>query len=365
MIKIVNKEIKAVMTVFLLILLSSCSSVIGDRYSQLPANESIVTSNTPIDINILANWRGETNFDKLAGQSDLIIVGRVNSIYSSELYSNPYYVDSRSDITNYLHSFATCYDIQVLEVMKGQHEAGETVTFTYPGDTNHIKWSTFYGEPDKLMKINSVYLLFMVCNENKFTNGQHTSVNKGYSVYMVNGDETECVGIANREENPLNGMSLSAVREKIAAEVPDAFPSKHGDDIEELYSDPLNYMCQLSDTIPYQNENQLINTSDDIIIGTIVDSSDINEDIFFFTGKENDLAGQLITVKISCSLKGRHSADEKIQIFVRRDEEKGKYLPGQYLTGTEGCFFLCCMDELYGYHLCNGELQASLLKLMN
>ncbi|MDE7194806.1 MAG: hypothetical protein K2O14_12680, partial [Oscillospiraceae bacterium] len=257
-----------------------------------------------------------------------------------------------------------CYDLKLHEVIKGSHSAGEKITFTSPTDNRTLSWQGYLNYPDERMEIGRDYLVFLKCCENSFTDTEHNYTNKEYSIYIVDNDTFTLpenaltrVDLSTGSDNPLEGTTLTELRTMVTS---DGAPTQ-GHMTDELYSDPLNYMTELTDTCCYQSEAELINTSDDIVVGKIVKSEEFNGEISFFSRDKSEVRGHMLTVTITENIKGAHKKGQNIKIFVRSDEEKDSLLGGEYVKGTEALFFLSCMDDLSSPHLMNGELQASIV----
>lgn len=336
-------------------------------FDALKANEEIQLDETefPLPVNVFVSWYGETTLTELINDSDLVAVCTVDSIYQAKKSPLLYYGEyGFSGIGQYVDCFVSCYDLTLREVLKGDHSAGEKITFTYPTDNRTLSWRGFLNYPDERMEIGQDYLVFLNCYENSFTDAEHNYTNKEYSIYIIDNDTFTLpenaltrVNYSTGTDNPLEGTTLTELRAMITND-DDPTP---GEIIDDFYSDPLNYMTELTDTCCYLSETQLINTSDDIVVGKIVSAEEYNGEISFFSRDKSEVSGHILTVKITENVKGAHKKGQKIKIFVRSDEEKDSLLGGEYVKGTEAVFFLSCMDALSSPHLMNGELQASIV----
>lgn len=127
------------------------------------------------------------------------------------------------------------------------------------------------------------------------------------------------------------------------------------------YSDPYDYMSRLGEDGIYLTEQNLIYTSDDIVVGFIENVENFSGSIVGFSGKSEETDGIVLTVNINQALRGSHTMGEKIKIFISKSDLRNTYITSEYEIGCEGMFFLSCMDNIQEYHLINGSLQASLL----
>lgn len=349
-------------------LLSGCDNEQENfDFDALKANEEIQLNETefPLYVNIFVSWYGETTLTELINDSDLVAVCTVDSIYPAKKSPLLYYGEyGFSGIGQYVDCFVSCYDLTLREVLKGDHSAGEKITFTYPTDNRTLLWLGYLNYPDERMEIGQDYLIFLKCCENSFTDAEHNYTNKEYSIYIIDNDTFTLpenalsrVNSSTGADNPLEATTLTELRTMVTS---DGATTK-GDMTDELYSDPLNYMTELTDTCCYHSEAELINTSDDIVVGKIVGLEEYNGEISFFSRDKSAVSGHMLTVKIMENVKGAHKKGQKIKIFVRSDEEKDSSLGGEYVKGTEAVFFLSCMDSLSSPHLMNGELQASIV----
>lgn len=370
--KFTNNMVKCFSFILLFIFMSLFSGCDNEQenfdFDALKANEEIQLDETefPIHVNGFVTWRGETSLSELITKSDLVAICTVDSIYPAEKSPLLYYGEYgfSNGLNQYVDCFVSCYDLTLREVLKGGHSAGEKITFTYPTDNRTFEWSGYLNYPDERMEMGKDYLVFLTCCENSFTDMEHKYTNKEYSIYIIDNDTFTLpenaltrVNSSTGTHNPLDGTTLTELRTMVTS---DGAPTK-GDMTDELYSDPLNYMTELTDTCCYQSEAELINTSDDIVVGKIVSAEEYNGEISFFSRDKSAVSGHMLTVKITENVKGAHKKGQKIKIFVRSDEEKDSSLGGEYVKVTEAVFFLSCMDSLSSPHLMNGELQASIV----
>jgi len=293
-------------------------------------------------------------------ESDLIAVGKVKSVYSARQDPFLYAGYPDPDMRRYIRCYVTNYEITLSEVLKGGHSAGEDIIFSYGGNDT-IKWIYYFGEPDAVMNAGGEYLMFLDCGENSVTDEQHTYANKAYSIYPLTDGELKCVDVPYKNREPLENMTLSDVRVRVSELIRDSEPEPtEGMKTESHYSDPKNYMCEQSDTSLFADEFQLVNTADDILLGTITDIEDFDGEVCYYSAGKTRCEGQVLTVRVKDSLKGSHGAGDKIKIFVRSDEKRDIYI-SPYEKGLDCVFFLVCMDGVSPYHLSIGEFQAALL----
>ncbi len=346
-------------SLFLLSILISCLFGCDEEpycFDSLKPNKEIQINSGefPLTIPTFVNWRGETDLNSLIADSDLIAICQVNSVFPTEQSPLLYYCELDTDLKQYINCFVTCYDLILCEVLKGNHSMGEKITFTYPTDNQILSWPTFLFHTDECMITNQKYLVFLKCCENSFTDAEHQYVNKAYSIYAIDNETFE---LPNVSDNPLKGITLT----ELSTRITNGTVTTQGKMIDDFYSEPLNYMTTLSDICCYQSETQLINTSDDIIVGRITKAETFNGEINFFSRNKSMVNGKILTVRITENIKGTHKAGDEIKVFVRRDDEKDRLLAGEYVSGINVMFFLSCMDNLSSYHLMNGELQASII----
>lgn len=362
-----TRRFSFILFIFIFVFSSGCNQDDFD-FDNLKANEEIQLNESefPLSVNGFVTWRGETTLNELITKSDLVAICTVDSIYPTEKSPLLYYGEHgfSNGINQYVDCFVSCYDLTLREVLKGDHLVGEKITFTYPTDNRTLSWPGYLNYPDERMKMGQDYLVFLKCCENSFTDTEHNYTNKEYSIYIVDNDTFTLpenaltrVDPSTGTDNPLEGITLTELR---AMTGDDDSPTS-GEMIDDFYSDPLNYMTELTDTCCYQSEAELINTSDDIVVGKIVKSEEFDGEISFFSRDKSAVGGHMLTVKITENIKGIHKTGQKIKIFVRSNEEKDSLLGGKYVKGTEAVFFLCCMDDLSSSHLMNGELQASIV----
>lgn len=296
--------------------------------------------------------------------SDAVIAGKVKSVGS--FVQSPWIypgndIDKTASWLMYSMSIVTRYEIEVTKSLKGSHQIGESVEISYPTDNKYISYSA-YPNPDRVVESDKEYLFFLSCRENKITDEEHCviTVSPFDSIYPVNEKEIGYNG--SKRSSWLEGYNMISLEKYITDNRLDEAKEKTaGQETEEFYGSPENYMSVISDTSCYVSEKQLVNTSDDIIIGEITSAEDFSGEITGFSGKPSQHSGKIINVKISDSIKGSHNSGETVEIFVREDEAKDKFLGGEYKKGSCGLFFLSCMDNISPYHLLNGELQASVI----
>jgi len=199
-----KRRIALFAVLFLLVLLCGCEDNYDNSayYSAMTANRDVSLSEPMLPMNIggiiVDTTRGKNTLDGFIKHSDLIVVGRVKSIYSEQQNPLLYYSEMYLGLPEYLNSFVTCYEIVLSEVLKGGHSENEKIILIYPGNIETLKWTDRYGEPDSLMNIGSDYLLFLNCRENNVTDEQHTCASKRHSVYYVNEDDLKCKETLNR-----------------------------------------------------------------------------------------------------------------------------------------------------------------------
>ncbi len=362
-----KRRIALFAVLFLFVLLCGCDDNYDNSayYSAMTANRDVSLSEPMMPMNIggiiVDTTRGKNTLNDFITYSDLIVVGRVKSIYSAQQDPLLYYSEMYLGLPEYLNCFVTCYEIVLSEVLKGGHSENEKIILTYPGNIETLKWTYRYGEPDALMNVGSDYLLFLNCRENNVTDEQHSCMSKKYSVFSISEDDLKCIETANPYKNPLDGMTLSSVRERVDDLLSHSEPKPtRGMEIESHYSDPQNYMCELTDNGCFASEFQLVNTADDIIAGTITDIEDFIGEVCYYSAEKTQCEGQVLTVRIRDSLKGDHGSGDEIKIFVRSDENRDAYL-SPYEKGLDCVFFLACMDSVSPFHLSIGEFQAALL----
>lgn len=363
------KYIKFIIILLVIGLFTGCSSASEKATEGLRANSEIQLDWDKLPLNlpvIHVNIRELcSDLSSLASKSDLILIGKVNSVYpafENTLVFNNNANDGLSSWYTYSYNMVTKYEIEATKILKGSHCEGELIELSFPTDNKHILWNVRYSEPDKLMDVDKEYLIFMSCWENNITDETHNIVTAApsWSIYPINGN---VIGYTGFLSNWLEEYDLISLQQYIITNHLDVSTEETGGEIiEKYYSSPENYMCVLSDTCSYQSEFSLTNTSDDIIIGKITKAEDFSGEIIDFSGEKTWLNGQLLRVKISESLKGVHKAGEIVEIFIRQDDEyKDKFLGGSYKKGCDGLFFMSCMDHLSSAHLLNGELQASII----
>lgn len=362
---IMAKRFSLILLLIFISCLFGCNNKVPDCFDDLKPNSEIQlnSSEFPLTISAFVNWRNLADLQDLIADSDLIAICQVDSVYPTEQSPLLYYwQDNYFDLKQYIYCFVSCYDLTLCEVLKGNHSSGEKIKFTYPTDNKTLSWPSFLGDPDKRMTTGQNYLLFAKCMENSFTDAEHSFTNLKYSIYSVDNNAILPINPFLPDDpflpnDPLKGTTLSELRTLVS----DSDTPIQGKTIDDFYSDPLNYMTELTDICCYQSETQLINTSDDIIMGKVVKSEEFSGKISFFTLEESEVSGQMLTVDIKENIKGTHKAGQKIKIFVRSDEEKDSFLADKYEKGIEAVFFLSCMDSLQSCHLMNGELQASIV----
>lgn len=358
-----KRRIALFAVLFLFVLLCGCEDNYDNSayYSAMTANKDVSLSEPLLPMNvsgIQVNWRDHRDLDGLVSESDLIAVGKVKSIYSAR--QEPLLYCGDTSLRTYLSCYVTRYEITLSDVLKGGHSVGENIIFTYRGNET-IKWLANYGEPDTVMNVDNDYLLFLKCGENSVTDEQHTYANRAYSIYPLTDGGLKCVDIPHKNREPLEDMTLSDVKERVTKLTRDSEPEPtEGMKTESYYSDPKNYMCELSSNGCFASEFQLVNTADDILAGTITDIEDFNGEVCFYSAEKTQCEGQVLTVRVKDSLKGSHGAGDEIKIFVRSDENRDAYL-SPYQKGLDCVFFLACMDGVSTYHLSIGEFQAALL----
>ncbi len=357
-----KRRIALFAVLFLFVLLCGCEDNYDNSayYSAMTANKDVSLSEPllPMDVGgIYINSLAYADFDKLVSDSDLIAVGKVKSVYSARQDPFLYLGIPDADMRGYPLCYVTNYEITLSEVLKGGHSAGEDIIFTYYGNDT-IKWTHYYGEPDAVMNVGSEYLLFLECGENSVTDEQHTFANKVFFTYMVTDGGLK---FSDKRGEPLKDMTLSDVKERVSELTRDSEPEPtEGMKTESYYSDPQNYMCEQYDVGFFVDEFQLVNTADDILLGTITDIEDFDGEVCYYSAEKTRCEGQVLTIRVKDSLKGSHSAGDKIKLFARSDEKRDTYL-SPYQKGLDCVFFLVCMDSVSPYHLSIGEFHAALL----
>lgn len=304
------------------------------------------------------------NTSSLIQVSDAIIVGKVKSVHpfvqTQSVYSAGN-IDKAASWYMYSGSIVTRYEVEITKILKGNHQKGEKIEISYPTDNKYISWD-IYPNPDRLVETDGEYLFFLSCCENKITDEEHriVTVSPFDSIYPVKKGEIGYNGF--KQSSWLEGYNMISLEEYIIDNHLDKAVNKTvGQKTEEFYNSPKNYMSVLSDTSCYISEKQLVNTSDDIIIGKIAKVEDFFGEITDFSGKSTQHSGKIINVIITDSIKGSHSVGDIVEIFIRDNEAKDELLGGKYKKGYCGLFFLSCMDNISPFHLLNGELQASIL----
>lgn len=360
---IAKKKISASLFFCVGLVFSGCKGEVNesDIFTAIEPNSniSIDYSLLPLDVGSIVNHHFDNDIDRMIEEHDLIITGRIVSVNIGQHNPFAYY---EQNIGNNLGVYASCYTtdytIEITSVLKGTHINNEIITLSLPTDSETIKWEGYIQQPENYFVLGKEYLFFLECRENNFTDEQHLLVNWKYGFLLL---ENENRIITNDYNSPWCGLCFSDIRDYIKVSSSNALENiTNGEEINKFYSDADLYMCKLSDIGVYCSEYQLINTSDDIIIGTITDIINFDGDIVGFSGKNEHQKGKVLKVKISEGLKGHHDYGY-VEVFVREYEERYIHLYGEYEIGHEGLFFLSCMDNIQGYHLLNGELQASIL----